>query len=62
MKTPRPPEPDLITEFLILPDGRVFTQNLTPAMAALLLELNPEEPAMKQRVQSCRTPKNELSN
>ena len=62
MKATLTPKPELVTELLILPDGRVFTQNLTPAMAVLLLELNPEEPAIKGRVQSCQTRKNEFSN
>jgi len=40
----------LMTEFLLLPDGRVFVQNLTPVMAAILLKLNPNEPAIRRRV------------
>ena len=32
---------DLVSEMLILPDGRVLVHNLTPTFAALLGELNP---------------------
>jgi len=47
-----PPDSKLVSEVLILPDGRVFVQNLTKPMAALLLQLNPEEPAIRARVQA----------
>jgi hypothetical protein len=40
----------LTTEFLLLPDGTVYAQNLTPTMAAVLLELNPNEEAIRRRV------------
>jgi hypothetical protein len=39
-----------MTEFLVLPDGKVLVQNLTPVMAAILLDLNPNEPAIRRRV------------
>jgi len=39
----------LVTEFLLLPDGRILVQNLTPVMAAILLELNPDETAIRRR-------------
>ncbi len=32
---------DLVSELMILPDGRVLVHNLTPTFAALLSELNP---------------------
>ncbi len=32
----------LMTELLILPDGRVLVHSLTPAFAELLRELNPD--------------------
>ncbi len=41
----------LTTEFLLLPDGRVLVQNLTPVMARILLELNPQEEAILCRVE-----------
>jgi hypothetical protein len=37
------------SELLILPDGRVLVHNLTPTMASLLAELNPADPAMRER-------------
>jgi hypothetical protein len=43
-------EAPLMTEFLLLPDGRVLVQNLTPVMAAILLKLNPNETAIRRRV------------
>jgi hypothetical protein len=42
--------PPLVTELLLLADGRILVQNLTPVMAALLLELNPGEEAIRRRV------------
>ena len=39
----------MISELLILPDGRIFAQNITPVMARMLLELNPEDKLMRQR-------------
>ena len=30
-------------DILILSDGRIFVHNLTPALAAVLLELNPQD-------------------
>lgn len=37
------------TELLILPNGEIFVHNLTPAMAALLVELNPADEPMRER-------------
>jgi hypothetical protein len=34
---------------LLLPDGRLLVHNLTPAMARLLQELNPDDPQIKPR-------------
>jgi len=31
------------SEILILPDGRILAHNLTPAFAAMLSELNPDD-------------------
>ena len=39
----------LMTELLILADGRVFVQNLTQPMAELLSQLNPEDQTLKRR-------------
>ena len=38
-----------MTELRILPDGRILAHNLTPAMAALLAELDPDDTQMQQR-------------
>jgi hypothetical protein len=38
-----------LSELLILPDGRILAQNITPTMAKLLSELNPEDKLMRQR-------------
>ncbi len=43
------PKADAVTEFLILPDGRLLVHNLTPTMAALLSELNPDDKVMMKR-------------
>jgi hypothetical protein len=44
------PKLDLIAELLIMPDGKIYAHNLTPEIAAVLSELNPEDEAIKQRV------------
>jgi hypothetical protein len=42
------------TELLILPDGRILVQNLTPAMAALLQELDARGGSMQSRATVAR--------
>lgn len=37
------------TELLLLPDGRILVHNLTPAMAALLQQINPGDRSMTER-------------
>ena len=37
------------SELLLLPDGRILVHNLTPAMAALLQQLDPEDRHMSER-------------
>jgi hypothetical protein len=49
----RPGEP--ISEILILPDGRIFVHNLSPAMAGLLAEFNPADEAMNRRAKRTNT-------
>ena len=50
VKPPSPtPAADLCSELLILPDGTILVHNLTPVVAAVLAELNPDDHAMKQR-------------
>ena len=39
----------VVSEILILADGQIYAHNITPAMARTLLELNPDDEAMKQR-------------
>ncbi len=41
-------EEALVSEFLILPDGRVYVQNLTEPMAELLSQLNPDDPTIQR--------------
>jgi hypothetical protein len=36
-------------DILILTDGRILAHNLTPAMAAVLRELNPNDERMRKR-------------
>jgi len=42
---------NLSSEFLILPDGRIFVQNLTQPMARLLHSLNPKDKTIASRAQ-----------
>ena len=41
---------DLVSELLILPDGRVLVHSLTPTFAALLSELNPACEQISSRI------------
>jgi len=50
VKSPPPEEPPVgTTELLVLPDGQLLVHNLTPALAAVLAELNPADEAMQER-------------
>jgi hypothetical protein len=40
---------EAVSEFLILPDGRLMVHNLTPTMAAVVSELDPEDGTMRKR-------------
>lgn len=40
----------MVTELLILPDGRILAHNLTQPMATLLRKLNPEDDQIASRV------------
>jgi hypothetical protein len=53
-RKPSPSKPEATTEFLILPDGRLMVHNLTPTMAALLSELDPEDELMRRRSNTLR--------
>jgi hypothetical protein len=41
---------ELMSEVLVMPDGRIYVHNLTPEMAAVLRELNPEDETISRRV------------
>ena len=41
---------ELMSELLVMPDGKIYAHNLTPEMAAVLSELNPDDAAIKQRL------------
>jgi hypothetical protein len=43
------PAGEWTTELLILADGRILARNLTPALAQVLREVNPEDAGMSQR-------------
>jgi hypothetical protein len=51
----------LITEFLILSDGTVLVQNLTPTTAAILSQLNPNDDTILRRVVASRPAKESSS-
>jgi len=42
----------MTSELLILPDGRILAQNITPVMAGLLSELNPDDKLMRERARA----------
>ena len=46
---PHSPAPPTTVELLIRPDGQVLAHNLSPTMAAVLAELNPEDATMRAR-------------
>ena len=43
-------KPELQSEVLIMPDGKIYAHNLTPEMARVLSELNPADKSIQQRV------------
>lgn len=43
-------KPELQSEVLIMPDGKIYAHNLTPEMARVLSELNPADENIQQRV------------
>ena len=50
------------SEFLILPDGKILAHNITPAVAKVLSELNPEDAAMRRRANQKNNLNHELPN
>jgi hypothetical protein len=43
-------KPELQSEVLIMPDGKIYAHNLTPEMARVLSELNPDDESIQRRV------------
>jgi hypothetical protein len=41
-----------LSELLILPDGRILAQNITPMMAKLLSKLDPNDGFMRERARA----------
>jgi hypothetical protein len=41
-----------LSEMLILPDGRILAQNITPMMAKLLSKLDPNDGFMRERARA----------
>ncbi len=41
-----------VSEFLILPDGRILAQNITPTMAKVLSKLDPKDGFMRERARA----------
>ena len=50
------------SELLILPGGKILAHNLTPVMAKVLSELNPEDAAMRRRANQKNNLNHELPN
>jgi hypothetical protein len=48
----KPNQNSLMSELLILPDGRILVQNLTQPMAELLNRLNPKDKSIASRVKT----------
>ena len=47
---PEPAKTELMSELLIMPDGKIYVHNLTAEMAAVLRELNPDDKTIQRRV------------
>ena len=47
---PKDHSAELMSELLVMPDGQIYVHNLTPEMAAVLMELNPEDKTIARRV------------
>ncbi len=43
---------DLVSELLVLPDGRILAQNITSTMAKLLSKLDPHDEYMRERARA----------
>jgi hypothetical protein len=53
--------PAIHSEILLRPDGRLLVHNLTPAMAALLAELCPDDEALRHRAPSNAAPRSDTT-
>jgi hypothetical protein len=49
------PAGEWTSELLILADGRVLARNLTPALARVLREVNPDDAGMSHRAAECQS-------
>jgi hypothetical protein len=58
----RPSGETQMSEFLILPDGRILAHNLTPLFAGLLAGFNPDCEQITSRVTRHPSPTHELPN
>ncbi|MGH8023850.1 MAG: hypothetical protein ACRED1_09730 [Limisphaerales bacterium] len=52
----------LVTDLLLLPDGRILAQNLTQPMASLLVALNPFDNTIEPRARRAIKTDDELPN
>jgi hypothetical protein len=52
----------VVSEILILADGKILAHNITPEMARVLTDLNPKDEAMSRRGQRENNFKHELPN
>ena len=43
------------TDFMILPDGTIYARNLTPDLAGILADLNPQDASMAVRAVTARS-------
>jgi hypothetical protein len=57
----RKPE-SMVSDLLVLADGRIFAHNLSPALAGVLAALNPADAAMKRRAGRTNPLNHELPN
>ncbi len=52
----------LVSEILILPDGKILAHNITPVMAQILADLNPADTDMSRRALRHNQLQHELPN
>jgi len=61
-RSARKPGKRSYSEFLILPDGKIFAHNITKKMARLLAQLDPSDEAMRRRAAPHRISRHEFFN